>query len=71
MSVAGNWIDDLVFIGHGAKNDDMENQVVDHAQDLAVKVKARAAILHHADVHIHETDDEKKMTKHEYAKKKQ
>lgn len=58
MSVAENWIDDHVFIDHGAKNAVMENQVVDHVQDLAVKVKA---IRHRAaDVHIQETDDKKK-----------
>lgn len=56
MSVAGNWIDDLVFIDPVAKKGDMENRVVvDHVPDLAVSLEAKA--IHHADDHTLGTDD--------------
>lgn len=55
MLVAGNWIDDLVFTDHVAKNvKDHQNQAVEVVQDLGVKAKA---IHHHGVVHIRETDD--------------
>lgn len=56
MLVAGSWIEDLEFIDREAKNDDMENRVVDHVQDLAVSLAAKATI-HHADDPTLETDD--------------